>query len=63
MDNVQVVCEIKSYLDTQRFGVTSKTISKRVGISQKLSRYLVRTYLSDYIIKGRHCSHKLIKMI
>ena len=62
MEHYGLLCEIKSYLDTQRFGVTSKTISKRVSITPKLTRYLIRTYLSEHTVNTHH-KHKLIKLV
>lgn len=61
MDTVELLCEIRSYLDTQPQGVTCKTISKRTGIKPKMTRYLIRTYLDEYIMENK-LKHSLIKM-
>ena len=34
-----------AYVQTQTHGVTSYTISKRVGITPKQARYLIKTYI------------------
>jgi ribosomal protein S25 len=61
METAEMLCEIKSYLDTQQNFVTSKTISKRTGIKPKITRYLIRTYLDEYTVKKTK-KHLRIKM-
>lgn len=46
-------CKIDEYFEKQTTPFKAKTLSQKIGVSPKQTRYILRMYYTDYMIKKK----------
>ena len=61
MNIKDVLSRAHVYFSTLNHPVSSHTFSKRVQVTPKQARYVLRTYFKDYIVPRKHINKVYIK--
>jgi hypothetical protein len=48
-----VRCKIDEYFEKQKTPFKAKTLSQNIGVSPKQTRFILRTYYTDYMITNK----------
>jgi hypothetical protein len=51
-------CKIDEYFEKQTTPFKAKTLSKKIGVSPKQIRFILRVYYNDYMIKNKLSSKR-----
>ena len=54
----EVKCKIDEYFEKQKTPCKAKTISQKIGVSPKQTRFILLTYFDNYMIKKKFSSKR-----